>query len=271
MRVIVCLKQVVDPLTPADELALDRNRMRVLGPPRSAPVTNGYDEQALEAALRLRNSLGELEVVALSLGDRFQLDVMKRALAVGADELVLVQDPGLDTWNAFRLAEVLAAAIAHLGGADLILCGRQASDWDNALVPLVLAEYLGLPCLALARSVGIVGQQVQVERALEDGVQLMEADLPAVVTVTSELGELRYPTVKARLKAARQQPRLLSLAEIGAPPARPPLLEVVDLDLPLSSRECQFVTGADGAEAGRSLAGILVGASVAAPADNGRG
>ena len=151
MRAIVCIKQVLDPLTPATALELDRAAVKIGGGAGSPPVINGFDEQALEAALLLRESLGDLEIVALSVGDRFNQQVMKRALEVGADDLVLVQDPALDTWDSRRVGAALAAAIRELGGADLVLCGRQASDWDNALVPFVLAEELGLPCLTLAR------------------------------------------------------------------------------------------------------------------------
>ncbi len=260
MRAVVCLKQVIDPLTPATSLELDREatKIRAGGP----PVINGFDEQALEAALRLRESLGDLEIVALSAGNRLDQQVLKRALEVGADELVLVEDPLLDTWDPRLVAGVLAAAVRHLGGADLVLCGRQASDWDNALVPFVLAELLGLPCLTLARRVSADGGRVEVERVLADGTQTMEADLPALVTVTSELGELRFPTVPARLAAARRQPRRLTLAELGERPEQAPPFEIVDLAIPVSGRACAFVEAADGAAAGARLAETLLEAGV---------
>jgi electron transfer flavoprotein beta subunit len=140
---------------------------------------------------------------------------------------------------------------------DLVLCGRQASDWDNAQVPLVLAEMLGWPCLTLARQVEVEGSRVRVERVLSDGFQMMESTLPAVVTVTSELGELRYPTARARLLAARRQPRYLTLQELGVEVMASPAVEILDLTLPLEERNCQFIEAADGAEAGRRLAEIL--------------
>ncbi len=170
MRAVVCMKQVVDPLIPATELLLDQDGKKIRQAVAGPPVINGFDEQALEAALRLRESLGGLDIVGLSVGDSFNTDVMKRSLAVGADQLVLVQDPSLDTWDAGLVAATLAAAIGHLGGADLVLCGRQASDWDHAVVPLLLAQSLGLPCLTLAREVSVRGQTVQVERVLSERV-----------------------------------------------------------------------------------------------------
>jgi electron transfer flavoprotein beta subunit len=268
MRAVVCLKQVVDPLTPATELALDRQAWRMKPATPVPPVINGYDEQALEAALRLREQLvqlgqpGQLEIVALSVGERFTLDVMKRALAVGADQLVLVQDPSLDTPDSHRVAAVLAAAIRKLGPVDLVLCGRQASDWDNALVPLLLADRLGLPCLTLARKVSVQGTRLEVDRVLGDGSQLMWSELPALVTVTSELGALRMPTARARLATARIQPKQLTLADLGIGPAEPPAVEVRDLAIPVAARECRFIEAPDGAGAGRRLAEVLMAAGV---------
>lgn len=265
MRAVVCLKQVVDPLTPATDLALDREAMKMKPAVPGPPVINGYDEQALEAALRLRESLGQLEIVALSLGERFTLDVMKRSLAVGADSLVLVQDPSLDTPDSRHVANVLAAAIRKLGTVDLVLCGRQASDWDHGLVPLLLADLLGMPCLTLARRVGVQGKKVEIDRILPDGSQLMSAELPAVVTVTSELGALRMPTARARLATARVQPKQLTLNDLGVGAPEPPRVEVRDLAIPVASRTCRFIEAADGAAAGRRLAEVLVEAGVVRP------
>jgi electron transfer flavoprotein beta subunit len=196
---------------------------------------------------------------------------MKGVLAAGADELVLIEDAVLDTWDARFLARVLVAAIQYLGGADLVLCGRQASDWDNAQVPLMMAEMLGWPCLTLARQVDVEGRRVQVERVLSDGFQVMEGDLPAVVTVTSELGELRYPTARARLQAARRRPRLLTLEELGVEASISPAVDVVDLTLLTEERDCRFVEGVDGREAGRRLAELLIDAGLVIPKRSGGG
>ncbi|MDE3078185.1 MAG: hypothetical protein KGJ86_22405, partial [Chloroflexota bacterium] len=213
-------------------------------------------------ALRLKESLGELEIIALSVGAAFNSDVMKRALAVGADDLVLVQDEFLDTWDAQPIAAALALAIQHLGSADVIICGRQASDWDNALVPLTLADTLGMPCLTLARRLTVQGRRIEVERVLPEGIQTMSAALPAVVTVTNELGMLRYPTVRAKLAAARRQPQQLRLADLGPIPAHLPLLEVVELAVPVVGRSCEFIEAADGAAGGARLAEVLMEAGV---------
>lgn len=265
MRAIVCLKQVIDPLTPATDLALDRQAKKIRQAVPGPPVINGYDEQALEAALRLRESLGELTIVAVSLGERFNVDVMKRSLAVGADQLVLVQDPSFDTWDSSYIAAALAAAIRKIGTPDLVLCGRQASDWDNAVVPLMLAEALGRPCLTLARRLTVSEGRIEIERVLADGSQIMWSELPAVVTVTSELGALRMPTARARLATARIQPTRLTLADIGVAGPSAPQVEVLDLEIPAVGRVCRFIEATDGAAAGRRLAELLMADGVVGP------
>ncbi len=259
MRAVVCLKQVIDPLTPATSLALDVQDMKIRVRAAAPPVINGFDEQGIEAALRLRETIKDLEIVCIAASERFNTDVMKRALAVGADQLILVQDPSLDTWNSYPVAYALAAAIRQIGGADLVLCGRQGSDWDNGLVPYILADLLAMPLLTLAKRVSIAdGKRVEIERVLADGSMTMEAALPAIVTVTSELGALRMPSVAARLTAARKQPRQIALADLGAgaPPALAP--EVIDLAIPVTGRNCTFIEAADGPGAGVRLAETLL-------------
>lgn len=263
MRVVVCLKQVIDPLTPASALVLDEQEMKIHAGESAPPVINGFDEQGLEAALRLREADKGVEIICVAAGERFNNDVMKRSLAVGADQLILVQDTTLDTWDPYPIAAALAAAIRQVGGADLVLCGRQGSDWDNALTPYILADLLGMPILTLAKRVSIEGgKRVEIEHVLSDGSVTMAAELPALVTVTSELGALRMPTVAARLAAARKQPRRLALSEleVAAEPGGAP--EVVRLTIPVVGRSCIFIEAADGPTAGSRLAETLLKAGV---------
>ena len=262
MRVVVCLKQVIDPLTPASTLALDQAEKKIRVGTSAPPVINGFDEQGLEAALRLRETIKDLEIVCIAAGERFNNEVMKRALAVGADQLILVQDPSLDTWDPYPIAQALAAAIKKIGGADLVLCGRQGSDWDNAQTPYILADALALPLLTLAKRVAISdGKTVEIERVLADGTMAMSAPLPAMVTVTSELGALRLPSVSARLQAARKQPKQMALAELGVEACSLHSPAVVALSIPVTGRACTFID-ADGPGAGGRLAETLLQAGV---------
>lgn len=258
MRIVVLIKQVPDPLLPVSDLSVSPDGAKIRGPENVPPVVNGYDEQAMEAALRIKESRDdECEIVALSAGDDFVLEVFQRSL-VEADDLVLVKDDSLDTSDPQHLARVLVAAIQHLGGVDLVLSGRQASDWDHGQVPLALAGHLGWPCLTLARAVRTDDARVEVERVLSDGYQVMECDLPAVVTVTSELGELRYPTMQMRLQARRRRPDYLPLDDLQVTADIDPGWRILGVSLLEETRDCRFIGPDDGAEAGRQLAAVLI-------------
>ena len=127
INVIVCVKQVMDPEMPSSAFRIDPDARRVIPAPGIPPVVNGFDENAVEAALRIKDSV-ETNITVLSLGDEFVMDVMKKPLSMGADELVLLQDDIFNTGaDSFSTAYILSAAIKKLG-YDLIICGRQASD-----------------------------------------------------------------------------------------------------------------------------------------------
>jgi len=270
VRIVVLVKQVVDPLLPVSALSVCPDGPKILGPPSVPPVVNGYDEQAMEAALRIVDSSPEsIEIIALSAGSHFVVDVFQRTLAQ-VDELVLVEDESLDTWNGHFVARVLAAAIRHLGEVDLVLCGRQASDWDHAFVPVAVASELGWPCLTTAKAVDIADGTVRVRRVLADGYQMMRGGLPAVVTVTSELGELRYPTMPMRLQARRRRPTYLTLDELGLVAETDPGWSVVDLSLLEMTRDCTFIEGDDARDAGRRLAALLLEERLVEPAGSER-
>ncbi|MBM3945722.1 MAG: electron transfer flavoprotein subunit beta/FixA family protein, partial [SAR202 cluster bacterium] len=209
LNVLVCVKQVIDPETPLSAFKIDAANKRVQPAPGIPPVVNGFDENAVEAALRLKDGFGA-KVTVLSAGEAFVMDVMKKPLSMGADTLVLVQDAAFRDLDSFATAHVLAAAVRKLGTFDLILCGRQASDWDNAQVPLGLAEMLGLPCVTLAQKLERAAGGMVVERALTDGYEVVETPLPAVVTVSNEFGEPRYPTLRGIMAAGKKTPTYMT-------------------------------------------------------------
>ena len=254
INIIVCVKQVMDPEIPASALQVDPDAKRVVPSPGVPPVLNGFDENAVEAALRIKDSVGA-DITVLSVGNRFAMDVMMKPLSMGADRLVLVQDEAAEDLDAFATASVLSEAIKRLEGFDLILCGRQASDWDNAQVPQGIAELLGLPCVTIAQRVEVVDSGLVVHRVLTDGYEVVEAPLPALATVSSELGEPRYPTLRGIIAASRKSPTLWTVADLGLDPAGlVPKLHLADLIIPISDKRCQFIGGEDEAEAGRKLA-----------------
>jgi electron transfer flavoprotein beta subunit len=254
LRIFVCVKQVLDPETPLSAFKVDAATKRVLPPPGVPPVANGFDENAVEAALQLKDTVGA-EVTVLSVGQGFVMDVMKKPLSMGADRLILAQDPSFQDLDPFATAHLLSLAVRKAGAFDLVLCGRQASDWDNAQVPLVLAELLGLPCVTVAQKIELTGKGLTVQRALPDGYEVAEAPLPALVSVSNELGEPRYPTLRGIMAAGKKIPTAWTAADLGVDQARlAPKLRLLDLFVPPREKKCEFVAGESEADAGRLLA-----------------
>jgi electron transfer flavoprotein beta subunit len=253
-NILVCVKQVMDPETPMSQFKIDSATRKVLDPQGIPPVLNGFDENAMEAALRLKENDGAT-VSVVSIGSSFVMDVIKKPLSMGADELTLLQDAVFDGMDAFGTAKSLASAIQKMGEFDLILCGRQASDFDQAQVPLGIAEILGVPCITMASDVQIIDGKVRVERKLPDGYEVLEAALPAVVTVSNELAPVRYPTLRNIMQASRKQPNSLGLDDIGLDTNDlNGGLEIRDLYIPISDVVCEFIEGDDDEDAGRKLA-----------------
>ncbi|MBI4233669.1 MAG: electron transfer flavoprotein subunit beta/FixA family protein [Chloroflexi bacterium] len=255
VNIIVTAKQVIDPETPASALRLDQQLKRMTTPANVPPVVNGFDENAVEAALKIKDAGGAAKITVISAGKSFALDVIKKALSMGCDELVLLQDNAFDGLDAFATAQALVAAIKKVGQFDLILCGRQASDLDQAQVPLGIAEMLGLPCITVARKVEVRDRTVVVERVLPDGYEVVEAPLPAVVTVSNELGQPRYPTLRGIMAATRKQPTIWKAADLGLSPAQlAPKAQLAELYIPVRQKTCDFITGENDEDKGKQLA-----------------
>lgn len=255
LNIIVTVKQVLDPEMPASAFRVDREKKQFVPPQGIPPVVNGFDEQAIEAALRLKDAQGA-KVTVVAMGSSFVMDVIKKPLSMGADELILLQDDAFaNTPDSYVTATVLVEAIKKIGEYDLIICGRQASDWDNAQVPLGIAEMLRLPVITIGKKVDVGDGKVTVERVLLDGHEVMEAPLPAVVTVSNELGEPRYPTLRGIMQATRKMPTVWSAADLGLDPSKlQATRELVDLYVPERERICEFIEGEDEADIGRKLA-----------------
>ena len=256
VNIIVAIKQVMDPEMPPSAFTISENAKEVVSPGNIPPVINGYDEQAIEAALRIKETVGEATITVVSIGSNFSLDVMKKPLSMGADELILVDtgDIGNDP-DSNIAACLLTAAIRKIGSFDLILCGRQASDWDNAQVPVGVASMLKIPVITVGRKVDITGENVRVERVLPNGYELVESNLPAVVTLSSELGEPRYPTLRGIMAATKKQPISWSLNDLSIDEGLPSSnLTINTITTPEKQNECTIVEGENGQAAGKNLA-----------------
>ena len=215
MNIIVCVKQIPDPETPASQFKVDEAAKKVIPAQGVAPVVNPYDPQATEAALRLRDADGGGKVTVISLGAASARDAIKHALAMGADEGVLLDDPSFDGIDNFQVANALSKAIQKVGEFDLILMGRAAADWDMGVVPIGVANALGIPAVTVAKAIEKDGDGIKVERVLDDGFQTVKSPLPAVVSVSNEFGEPRYPQLRQIMMAAKKTVQIWSAADLG--------------------------------------------------------
>src|SRR5438477_7540425 len=164
MDIVVTVKQVPDPDIPPTHFKVDEAAKKVIPPAGVAPVMNGYDAHALEAALKLKERLGG-KVTVVSLGGDSARDTLKRAIAMGADAAVHVNDPALNEADSTTTAAALAAAIKKLGNFDLVLSGRQASDTDGGQVHVGVATRLDIPAVSPVQKIEEASaESVSVER-----------------------------------------------------------------------------------------------------------
>ena len=265
MNIIVCCKQVPDPEAPPSVFKVDTAANRMSLPPDMKPVIGQYDEFALEAALRIKDK-AHGKITVLSLGNNIVRDVIKKTLAVGGDELILLEDAAFENGDSWSIAYALAMAIKKVGQYDLIFCGRESSDWDAGQVGLGIAEILGIPAVTLARKVEVSNGKARVEQVIPDGYQVIEVNLPAMITVTSELGSLRYAALKGIMAAAKKQPTVWKPADIGLEPsqvgAAGRIAKLARLFQPVKEAKCEMVEGESPAEAGANLAVRLRAAKI---------
>ncbi|ADH85983.1 electron transfer flavoprotein subunit beta/FixA family protein [Desulfurivibrio alkaliphilus] len=215
MKIVVCVKQVPD----AKDVRLDPTT-NTLAREGVQSIMNPYDRHALEEGVRLAAELGGT-VTVLSMGPPQAQEVLREAVACGADEAVLVSDrafAGADTW---ATTHTLAQAIKTIGGADLVLCGKQAIDGDTAQVGPGLAERLGFPYATCVKKVlDCADGAMRLQRLMDDGYDTLEVQLPALLTVVKEINEPRLPSLKGKMKAKKLAIKTLSAADIDADPAQ---------------------------------------------------
>ncbi|OGO39648.1 MAG: hypothetical protein A2147_02985, partial [Chloroflexi bacterium RBG_16_57_8] len=201
------------------------------------------------------------KITVISLGVNLLRDVVKKPLSMGADELILLEDPAYVDGDSWSTAYALAMAIKKVGKFDLIFCGRQAADWDSGQVGLGIAEILGLPSVTVAKKVEPMDGKARVERITADGYEVVEVSLPALITVTNELGAARYPTIKGIMAAKRKEPIVWKPADIGVEPgkigAAGRRTKVAQLFQPAKESKCEIITGDTPEEAATKLAMAL--------------
>jgi len=246
-NIIVCMKQVLDPEIPLSLFNIDAEAKQAIQPKATPPVFSPFDENALEAALKIKDSQ-ECDITVISLGKKLVKAVVSSALAAGADQLVLLQDEAFGEFNTYLTASAITAAIRKLGTYDLVLCGLQAADTNTGQVGAGIANMLGIPCLTAARKVELVEDKVRVEKISTDGYEVIEALGPAVVTVTYEVGVLREPGVEAFMSASKKPISTWDAQQLEIDTATTDRIEVLQMEQPTHESKCEMLEGSSAEE-----------------------
>ena len=214
MEILVCVKQVPD----TAEVKIDPEKHTVIraGVPN---IFNPFDQNALEAALQLKDSQGA-RVTLLSMGPPQAEDVLREGLAMGADDAYLLTDRKVGGSDTLATGYCLAQAVrkvAELQGIeqfDIVLCGKQAIDGDTAQVGPQIATELGIPQITYAAEINVDGTTVRVKQQNEEGYIVTEAQFPVLITAVKELNEPRFPTIRGTMKAKKREIPHLSADDI---------------------------------------------------------
>ncbi|HVN11991.1 MAG TPA: electron transfer flavoprotein subunit beta/FixA family protein [Kineosporiaceae bacterium] len=213
MKIVVLVKHVPEPTAPlryADDRTLDRASVE--------GRLSELDEYAVEQAVRLAESGVPATVTFLTLGPARALDALRKALAMGGDDAVHVSDGSLHGSDALATSLVLAGALERIG-FDLVITGMASTDGEMSVVPAMVADRLGLPQLTFAGDLSVADGSVTIHRESDVSVEEVTGTLPALVSVTDQTGEARYPSFKSIMAAKRKPVTTWSLADLGIDPS----------------------------------------------------
>jgi electron transfer flavoprotein beta subunit len=255
MHIVVCMKQV-----PRDN-SVTINPDLSINAAGIEQIMNVFDEYAVEEALRWNEHLGG-KVTVLSLGPDAWKEQIRRALAMGATDALLLSDPAFAALDVLGAARAVAAAITKLGDVDLVICGRNSTDDESGAFGPSLARALRWPQLTYVGKIVALnadGMQIVAERHLEEQVETLEAPLPAVVTVIKDLNEPRYPSLLRIKKVAKVE--TWSAAELGLS-ASVPAVRIAGRVPPPPRPAGEIIAAVDAAEKVRTLVNKLVESQV---------
>jgi electron transfer flavoprotein beta subunit len=213
MKIVVLVKYVPD-ATGERRFAADGTLDRA----GTDGLLSELDEYAVEQALQIADENDDVEIVALTLGPEDAADAIKRALQMGASAGIQVTDEAMHGSDALATSAVLAAAISK-AGPDLVICGMASTDGGMGVVPVMIAERLGWPAATLGATLSLDGNTVSVRRDADAASLTVEAHLPAIVSVTDQSGEARYPSMKGILAAKKKPVEQWTLADLDIDPS----------------------------------------------------
>lgn len=211
MNIIVCVKQVPD----TNDVKMDKQTNTLIREGVQS-ILNPFDMYAVEEGILLKEQYGG-KVTTLSMGIPAVCDMLKETIALGVDEGVLLTDRVFAGADTLATSYALYTGIKELGDFDLIICGKQATDGDTAQVGPSLAERLGIPHTTYVRKIEEIGDgKIRCQRMTEDGYEVIEMPLPALITVVKEINEPRLPTIKGKMNARKAEIKQLTAADVGA-------------------------------------------------------
>lgn len=253
--IVVCFKHVID----ETELKIDRQNNKINFEGAKTKISDD-DKNAIEEAVRLKEKNGG-SITAICLAQADAKKSVKEALAMGCDRARLLSDPSFQDGDAIRTAYVLSQAIKKLGRFDLILASTGTTDSYTGIVGPSLAEFLGVPMIAFASKIAIAGNKLTVDRVLDEGMETLECELPAVVTVTREINQPRFPTLIQIMSAGKKEmlewnakDLEVELSSVGRSGSQ---VEVKALNVPKSARKRTLFEGKP-EDAARQLAEALL-------------
>lgn len=243
MQIVVCLKQVPD--TAEVKINPETNTLMREG---VASIINPFDMYAIEEALQIKERLGTGTVTVLSMGPPQVEDSLREALSLGVDRAVLLSDRAFAGADSLATAYTLGQGIKKLGEFGLVICGKQAIDGDTAQVGPSLAEQLEIPHATYVRKVQKVDAEgMVVERMTEDGYEIIELALPALITVLKDINQPRLPSLRGKLQAKKAEIEVWGKEDIEVDEERIGLAgsptQVVQIFTPKKTRECRIVDG----------------------------
>ncbi|HEY8500992.1 MAG TPA: electron transfer flavoprotein subunit beta/FixA family protein [Clostridia bacterium] len=211
MNIIVCVKQVPG----TTDVKINKETNTIIRDEADA-VINPFDEYAIEEGVRIKEKVGG-SVTVISMGIPKTAELLRETIALGVDEAVLLTDRAFAGSDTLATSYALSMGIKKLGSYDLIICGKQATDGDTAQVGPSLAEKLGVPHTTYVRKIEeIKDGYIRCQRMTDDGYEVIEMPLPAVITVVKEINEPRLPSIKGKLKAKKYEVKILTADDIGA-------------------------------------------------------
>ncbi|MVU76371.1 electron transfer flavoprotein subunit beta [Nocardia sp. ET3-3] len=212
-NIVVLIKQVPDTWSErklsSGDYTLDREA--------ADAILDEINERAVEEALLIKEAQGG-EVTVLAAGPDRATEAIRKALSMGADKAIHINDPAIHGSDAVQTAYILAAALGQIEGIELVIAGNEATDGRAGAVPAIIAEYLGLPQLTHLRKLVVDGERIAGERETDEGVFKLEATLPAIVSVTEKINEPRFPSFKGIMAAKKKEVSTFTLADLGVDP-----------------------------------------------------